>query len=76
MLDQVSRKLIFHQTSVGHNKTSFDLISKLLKVLSYGRDKTATVKILESDSINWTKNQENGTIKTHTINLGRAFFSS
>ncbi len=38
--------------------------------------RTHTVKIAERERINWTKNQENGTISIPTINLGIACLSS
>ncbi len=43
---------------------------------SYGSVRTATVNTEERESINWTINHENGTIRIPTINLGSCFLSS
>jgi len=44
--------------------------------VSKGKVNTDTVNIADIDNINWTKNQEKGTISTQIINFGNACFSS
>lgn len=66
---------IFWCTQTLKSELIFVKKSSFLKV-SYGRVRTPIVSIAETETTNCTKNQENGTISTQTINLGSDCLSS
>ena len=64
-------------TKVLHILASFKSSKALFQfIVSYGKFKTATVRIADIDSINCTKNQVKGTIITQITNFGNELFNS